>query len=120
MIVKSDKHRERIASIVNYIDKHYKEDLSNEKLSEIFNISSGYLSRLFKDHLNTTVKSYVSNIRLKNAVYELMETDYAVTDIALNNGFPNLQSFYQVFRKNYAMTPMQYRKNKEQCFDTIR
>ena len=109
-IIKSDRYRKRISDIVNYIEDHYKEDLSIDILSKEFDLSNGYLSKLFKDHLDTTVKDFITSVRLKNAYQDLVETDYSIIEIALKNGFPNIKSFNLTFKKEYQDTPHHYRK----------
>lgn len=50
-------------------------------------------------------------LRLKHAVADLRNTEDSVTDIAYNNGFPNVNSFISQFKKTYQTTPKQYKKN---------
>ncbi len=114
-IIKSDRYRERIADIVNYIEEHYKEELSIDFLSAKFELSNGYLSKLFKDHLETTVKDFITSVRLKKAYKDLVNTDYPIIEIALSNGFPNIKSFNTVFKKEYHDTPMHYRVMMRKC-----
>ena len=65
---------------------------------------------MFKDNLGITVKEYLSRIRLWHAQEQLIETDYPVIDIAICNGFPNVKSFNQVFKRKYQITPAKYRE----------
>lgn len=43
--------------IVNYIDQHYKENLSIQVLADHFYVSQSYLSRYFKQNFGTTIKN---------------------------------------------------------------
>lgn len=109
-IAKSDRHQKRIAEMIQYMEEHYREDLSIEMLSQHFNMSSRYFSKLFKEQMGTTPKEYLTAIRLKKASQALLETDYSATDIALENGFANINSFHIAFKRKYGKTPAQYRK----------
>ena len=71
---------------------------------------------------NTKVGEYVSNddaeiahngtlITKTNATLDdLKYSDESIVDIALNNGFPNIQAFNRTFKELFQMTPKQYRK----------
>lgn len=109
-ILDSDKDRKRILEITKYIEKHYSENLSVNMLAEKFNFSYGHFARLFKKNLNMTVKEYITNIRINKCKEELLNTDHTIIDIALENGFPNIQSFYKEFKDIYDMTPARFRK----------
>lgn len=114
-IIKSDRYRERMAEIVNYIEEHYKEELSIDDLANKFELSNGYLSKLFKDHLEVTPKDFITSVRLKNAYNDLLNTDYPIIEIALNHGFPNIKSFNAIFKKEYHDTPSHYRIMMRKC-----
>lgn len=57
--LKSEKNKHRITSIINYMDENYQEDLTIEQLSEVFHLSEGHLSKLFKENLGMTIKAYI-------------------------------------------------------------
>ena len=108
--LKDNKYKNRIINIIKYMETNYQEDLSVDNIAERFEISNGYLSKLFKDNLDVTVKEYLTRLRLWHAEEELISTDYPVIDIALNNGFPNVKSFNQTFKRKYFLTPAKYRE----------
>jgi len=107
---RSEKNKKRITDIVNYIDQHYQDELHIQDVAEYFSISTNHLSKLFKDNLNITVKSYLTSVRLKYVKRDLLETDLPVLDIALSNGFPNLKSLNRELEKVNQMSAAQYRK----------
>ena len=100
----------RIIKMTQYIDLHYNEDLTVDKIADHFNISSGYLSRYFKNHLNMTVIEYLISIRLKKARHDVLFSNYTILEIAYLHGFPNLKSFINAFKKIYHDTPAKYRE----------
>ena len=108
--LKDNKYKNRIINIIKYMETNYQEDLSVDNIAERFEISNGYLSKLFKDNLDVTVKEYLTRLRLWHAEEELISTDYPVIDVALNNGFPNVKSFNQTFKRKYFLTPAKYRE----------
>lgn len=109
-LILSDKNRDRILKITKYIDEHCSENLTIEMIAENFNLSYGHLVRFFKENLHMTVKEYITNIRMNRSKNQLINTDYPIVHIALENGFPNIQSFYKEFNKSYNITPAKFRK----------
>ena len=92
----------RIIKMTQYIDLHYNEDLSIDNIAQHFNISTGYLSRYFKSHLNMTVKEYLIAVRLKKARQDVLFSNYTILEIAYLHGFPNLKSFINAFKKSLS------------------
>ena len=109
--LKSEKNKHRITSIINYIDENYQEDLTIEQLSEVFHLSEGHLSKLFKENLGMTIKAYISQIRAKEVRQALLASDLPLIDIAIMCGFPNVKSMNKVFKDLYHCTPKQFRHN---------
>ena len=103
--LKSEKNKHRITSIINYIDENYQEDLTIEMLSEVFGLSEGHLSKLFKDNLGMTIKSYISQTRAKEVKQALLDSDLPLIDIAIMCGFPSVKSMNKVFKDLYHTTP---------------
>lgn len=109
--LKSEKNKHRITSIINYIDENYQEDLTIEQLSEVFHLSEGHLSKLFKENLGMTIKAYISQTRAKEVRNALLTSDLPLIDIAIMCGFPNVKSMNKVFKDLYQCTPSQFRRN---------
>ena len=107
--LKDNKCKNKIVKITKYIEDNYQNELTVQQIADTFKISSGYLSKLFKENLNLTVKKYLYQIRLEHAEEELIETDYSIIDIAFENGFPNTKSFCQIFKRKNHMTPAKFR-----------
>lgn len=54
------KHKNMIVEILRFIDENDDEYLTVSKISQKFNISEGYLRKLFKENLNMTLKQYIN------------------------------------------------------------
>ena len=110
--IKSQKYKKQIVDMVDYLEIHYKENLSIEIVADHFNMSERYFSKFFKDHMGISPKKYLNLFRLKKVTDLLEETDYPVIDIAYANGFTSLSSFYNLFNHTFGKTPAEYRKDK--------
>ncbi len=63
-----------------------------------------YLSRLFKQELNTTFVEILTNIRICQAVRLLRETGLTGAEIAQKVGYASGTYFYRVFKKTVGIT----------------
>ena len=60
-----------------------------------------------------TFQEAVRKERMKKARTLLKETDQTVENVAYEVGYENVEHFNRLFKKNYGMTPVQYRKQEE-------
>jgi len=105
-----DKNMQLIVDVLNYIDAHYKEDISVQDLAARFYVSYGHLAKVFKIGAGMSVKAYITARRLAHARHLLEDPKLSVTEIALESGFPNVKSFETTFRKDMGETPRSYRQ----------
>lgn len=108
--VKSQRYIERLRDVMDYMEQNYAEPLSLQGAAKEYNVSTEYLAKIFKTYTGKTFKEYLNRIRLNRAFLELIETDYSMLEIAMRNGFPDARAFNNIFRKEYGMTPFQYKK----------
>lgn len=109
-IVKKTKHNDILSKICLYINRNYQDNITLNDIATEFNVSAQYLSKIFKQYMNTTFHEYLISVRLNQAVFEITNTDYNIITIGYNCGFPNKQSFINHFKKRYKLTPLQFRK----------
>lgn len=93
-----------------YIETHYAEALSLAVLARYLNLSTSYLSALFKREVDMTVMEYICQTRIKHALILLNSTQLPIQDIAAECGFTDLNYFSRVFKKKQGTSPSQYRK----------
>ncbi|MGY3748931.1 AraC family transcriptional regulator [Vagococcus acidifermentans] len=96
--------------IKDYIDNHYKENLSLQFLEERFHLNRYQIIHYFKDTYGTTPIDYVTQRRIMNAQRLLEDTDYMIEEISAINGFSSQSYFSQVFKRMTDMTPSAYRQ----------
>ena len=96
-----------------YVDAHFDEPLSLTQMARRFGLSTEHFAKVFKAEVGKTFHAYLTDVRLEVATERLRSTDYTVTRIALECGFPNVASFNQALKAAYGMTPKQYRTTHE-------
>ncbi len=109
------ENRELIERAVDYAVVHaVDEDITVQAVAEHAGFSIDYFNRLFLSHTGFTVMAYVGYRRLKKAVLLLRTTDKAVLDIALEVGYASHEGFIKAFKKEYGITPSEYRRQHEE------
>lgn len=94
----------------DYIIHNYGDDeLSIQKLSNHLHISACYLSMIFKKQAGETFLKYLISIRLDAARELLSNSDLKTSEIAEKIGYPDINYFSYFFKKNYGMSPREYR-----------
>lgn len=98
-----------IQQAVHFIDENYTEPLTLEDVADRTGFAPAYFSRKFRQVTGVAYKDYLASRRLRNAVKDLTSTEMTVNEIAYENGFPNVKSFIELFKKEYGTTPQKYR-----------
>lgn len=101
---------EKLTQIHSYLEEHYAEKITLEKLSERFFISKFHLSREYKKTFGSTLQNDLTAKRISHAKSMLRFSDATVESIAQSCGFQDTGYFIKVFKKSEAMTPLEYRK----------
>lgn len=96
----------------DYIDQHYADDCSLNRLADEFYIQPETISRNFKAAFDTTVGNYLTLIRLSNAARLLESNGESITQIAQDVGYANINTFIRAFTKVMKTSPLQYRKKR--------
>lgn len=113
--VRQKKQLKRLSEVTQYMKAHYTEPLRLEELAEQFGFTPTYLSRMFRKYADINYRSYLLDLRVKYAVRELLNTEDAIVDIAIRNGFPDSRAFAKAFRRRYGCLPGEYRKSARKC-----
>ena len=99
--------------MVDYINSHYMEDISIQTLADLCSINPNYAGQLFKQKMNQTFNSYLSNLRIRQAIHLLTNTDMPVALVAASVGYQDYFYFAKVFKKITGATPSSYRHEEE-------
>lgn len=102
---------ELIARMRAYLDVHFDENLSLERVSQLFGISPGYASQLFSQRMGTSYVNYITALRIEHARRLLAESNLDAAAIARKCGFGSAKYFYRVFKSQTGQTPNDYRQS---------
>lgn len=85
--------------------------MSLETTADYFNLSYGYLSRLFKEKTGYGFSEYVINEKLQKAKELVVSGNTSIKTVAERLGYYKLSYFSVIFKEKFGMTPTQFRKS---------
>ncbi|WP_159102294.1 helix-turn-helix domain-containing protein [Caldalkalibacillus mannanilyticus] len=109
---------EAIWSVVRFMEGHFQQALTRDRLASLAGMNQEYFSRLFKKVIGKTPKAYLTDIRINHARRELLRGNVAIEDIAEHVGFGEGYYFSRKFKQAIGMSPTEYmkkQKNKVAC-----
>ena len=102
-----------IEEAAHYISEHYSQPITLDFLAEKAGLSPTYFSKRFHLITGMGMKEYLTYVRLKHAEAELISTSHSIRRIAENSGFSDSNYFKDVFKKEFGLSPRNYRKTRK-------
>ncbi|MCV9930065.1 AraC family transcriptional regulator [Flavobacterium sp. LS1R49] len=109
----NDFNLKRIYNTRNYIETHYNQIISIDSLENISCYSYRNLQRIFYSLFNETIGAYQTRLKIENGYKKLLYSNAPISDIALEVGFADVQSFSKTFKKHFNCSPSLARNQKE-------
>lgn len=110
----SDKYRDRMRRVVDYIDRNPDADLSLDRLSAVAAFSKHHFHRQFTALFGIPVYRFVQLSRMKRASYRLAFREReTVTEIALDTGYDAPDAFARAFRQQFGQSPSSFRSSPD-------
>ena len=110
VIRQSATYSRPVSECMNYIYAHLRDRITIEDLAEYTSNSTSYISRLFKEELDTSASDYIRHAKIDASKNLLRYSDYSLIDIANYFSFSSQSHFSQLFQKETGMTPKKYRE----------
>ncbi|MBQ7839418.1 MAG: response regulator [Lachnospiraceae bacterium] len=101
-----------VDQIIKYIQTHIDDSLKRTDIAAAVYLTPDYVTKIFKDKMNMTLKEYILKEKINIARDRLRTTDLSIEEIALRGGFTNFSYFSQLYKKYTGITPNKERKNK--------
>lgn len=96
--------------IIKYIADNYHEKISLKQLAKQQNISYDYFRHRFKEQTGYSPKQFLVMKRLEAAKKMLRDNRLSCTEIAYRCGFSNSAQFSMLFKREFGVTPLEFRK----------
>ena len=98
-----------VGKIIDYINRHYTEELTLDALANRFHFSKYYISHLFKDFVGISPYDYLIARRLY-VCNNLIRGGSSVKEASFAVGFSNYSNFYRLYKKHFKITPQQFKE----------
>ena len=109
---REESSNDAIEAAKKYIESNYTDNITLEDVSREVNISSYYLSRIFKEGTGENFIDYLTGLRMDKAKELLATTQYSMKEICAKVGYSDPNYFSKTFKKNVGVTPTEYREGK--------
>ena len=107
----SNTDEQLIRKVVEVVFQHLGEsEFAVDDLCMSMGMSKATLYRKMKALTGQSTNEFIQNTRLKYAARILVETDKTVSEVAYEVGFSDPYYFSRAFKKNFGMSPKQWRE----------
>lgn len=100
----------QIIAALQYINNHYREDISIEQIADAAHMSKYYFCRKFHETTGATALEYLNNVRLTKVHNQLLHTQLTIEEIARETGYTSALNLTRAFKKVYGSSPREFRK----------
>ena len=98
-----------LTRVQRHIIRHISEDLTIERLSQLFSYHPNYFIRLFRQETGYTPYQYIVQQRMQYAVTQLNK-GLPNEEVCYACGYTDSSTFTRAFRKYYGVAPQKYLK----------
>jgi len=101
-----------IPDSAKYIQQHYNEEISLERLAALEHYTVGYYCSWFKGLMNCTPMEYLKKVRIERAKQLLLGTNLNILQIAWEVGYAHQSSLNRIFKDTEGITPKEFRRGQ--------
>lgn len=95
--------------ICSWIDHRYRHEMSLSEVAEMFRVSTSYLSKLFRRHLDTSFTEYLTSRRIEAAKQIISHhPELPFKDVCLQVGYGDPFYFSRVFKQVEGIPPKEF------------
>lgn len=109
----------RLSSVQEYIQKsenfikiNIHKKTTVQDVAEYVGVNRSYLTRLFKQHKNTSPQQYILSLKMNTAAQYMKNTDISIKEVAQSVGYDDPHVFNRAFKKKFNSSPSEWR-NKQ-------
>lgn len=105
----SSLQNRHITSIIRYMYKHVREDLTLEDLSREFDLSKSYINVVFKKYARRAPIDFFIGLKMQEACKLLRSTGMYIKEVSIELGYDDPYYFSRIFKKFVGVSPKHYK-----------
>lgn len=107
----ADPHMESFKAMLTFIRAQYREKISLDDIANSGNVSRTLCNTIFKKYTSGSPFDELLRFRCQKAGEFLESSKMSITEIAEETGFSSPNYLTEVFKRQYGLSPREYRKN---------
>lgn len=104
-----DHEDDAIKNAQEFIEFNFREKITVDQIAARFNLTRRTFERRFKKATYITVAEYIQRVKIEAAKKQLEMGRKSITEVMVDVGYSDTQTFRDVFKKITDMTPVDYR-----------
>lgn len=103
-------------NLCDYINNHLEEDLTLDQLATFFFVSKYHISHTFKENMGISLHQYIIKKRIHASKNGIL-SGIPISNLLNQYGFKDYSSFYRAFKKEYGISPTEYREQHKMVME---
>lgn len=108
-----NKYDNRILKVMNFIQLHIAEPITNPILAQKTHLATNSFARLFRQQTGLSVQKYIRQKRIEKALSLIHHSTLNYETIADECGFCDIHHFSKVFKAELKLSPSGYKKRNQ-------
>ncbi|MFK7692022.1 AraC family transcriptional regulator [Paenibacillus sp. HJGM_3] len=104
----SRKQRQAVSRVMRRVQEEGGRRIPHEELAELVGLTPAYMSKIFKLYTGTSLKEYVTKVRLQRAKHLLSETTMNVSQVSDALGYASVFLFSKQFKQHFGTPPSSF------------
>jgi AraC-like DNA-binding protein len=109
--VNKESEKNRVSRVYEFVMDHFQQDIKQEEVAALINMTSSSFSRYFKSRMNKSFSDFLSEVRISYACKLLHTENLNISEVSYESGFNTLSNFNRQFKERMGMTPKRYKKD---------